>query len=316
MVLSLLSCGKPAEQKREDAVLSANILLSTKQCQAAIDLLEEAGRDTYDGKYMQTLASAYACKAGFAEPAFFVNEIPKIGSPATLGGMTRFALASTMTAPDSDSFTNLQTAIDILLYAGGVSTSVDPTAARRANGLNSEDAQDINAQLMYMILTQMGMYLYYYGDSSSSGVKGSGPGTNTCLANYSNIGLNVGVNLTTALAAGQTGSCTAIGTGHAGLGATGSLNVKRMCQGVVLLNNFIEIFPSILASVTSNDLNTVSGITAAITLAKTAVTTAKTAPQMATLLSTLSQEKCEADNASDTQYLQVYFALMYETLFK
>lgn len=311
-----LSCGKPADQNREDAVLSANILLSNRECQSAIELLESVGRDTYNAKYMQTLASAYACKAGFAEPAFFVDEIPKIGTPATLGGMTRFALASTMTAPDSDSFTNLQTAIDILLYSGGVSTTVDPTLARRANGLSSEDAQDINAQLMYMLLTQMGMYLYYYGDSSSSGVKGSGPGTNTCLANYSNVALDVGVNLTTALSGGQTGSCVAINTGHASLGAQGSLNVKRMCQGVVLLNNFIEIFPSILSSVTGDDLNTVSGITSAITLAKTAVTTAKTDPQMATLLATLSQEKCEADNASDTQYLQVYFALMYETLFK
>lgn len=317
ILLFLFSCGKPADQKREDAILSANILLSTRQCQAAIDLLESVGRDTYNGKYMQVLASAYACKAGFSEPTFFVDELPKVGNPGPLGGLTKFTLASTMTSYDSESFTNLQTAIDILLYAGGIDTSLDPTAARRANGLSSEDAQDINAQLMYMILTQMGMYLYHYGDSSATGVKGSGAGTNTCLANYSNVDLDVGGDLSTFLLTGATGSCVAVGTGHPQLGADSAhLNVERMCQGVVLLNNFIEIFPAILSSVTSDDLDTVNGITAVVTAAKTALGLAKTDPQMATLISTLSQEKCVADNTANTEYLQVYFALMYEVLFQ
>ena len=166
LLLTLLSCGKPAEQKREDAVLSANIMLSTRQCQAAIDLLEGVGRDTYDGKYMATLASAYACKAGFTEPRFFVDELPKIGTPGGLGGLTRFTLASSMTSPTADSFVNLQKAIDVLLYAGGVSSTSEPTAANRALGLSSVDAQNINAQLMYLVLTQMGLYLNYYGNSS------------------------------------------------------------------------------------------------------------------------------------------------------
>jgi len=315
-VFLFLSCGKSAEQKREDAVLSANILLSTRQCQAAIDLLEAVGRDTYYGKYMQTLASAYACKAGFAEPTFFANELAKLGAPSAFGGLTRFTLASTMTAYNSDNFLALQDAINVLLYAGGVSSSLDPTSARRESGLSSNDAQDLNAQLMYLVLTQIGLYLYYYGDSSSTGVKGSGAGTNTCLANYSNVALNVGADLTTFLGTGATGTCIAINTGHTALGVQGSLNVKRMCQGVVLLNTFIDVFPSVLGSITGNDLSAVSAITAVITAAKLAVTTAKTGAQMTTLLNTLNQANCEADNASDTQYLQVYFALMYEVLFQ
>lgn len=321
MLLTLLSCGKPADQKREDALLSANILLSSRQCQAAIDLLEGAGRDTYDGKYMQTLASAYACKAGFTEPRFFVDELPKVGTPGGLGGLTRFALASTMTAPDADTFTNLQKAIDVLLYAGGVSSTQDPTAVRRAAGLSSADAQDINAQLMYLVLTQMGLYLYYYGDSSSTGVKGSGAGTNTCLVNYDGATtLDVGTNLSTYFATNVTGACKVAGlgtTGHVQLGAKNALNVSRLCQGVVLLNTFIDIFPAVLASITTNDLNTVNGITTAVNLAKTAVTTAKTNVLMSTLLNTLNQSKCESDyTAANTQYLEVYFAFMYEVLFQ
>lgn len=321
MLLSLLSCGKPADQKRDDAVLSANIMLSTRQCQAAIDLLEGVGRDTYDGKYMQTLASAYACKAGFTEPRFFVDELPKVGTPGGLGGLTRFTLASTMTAPDAESFENLQKAIDILLYAGGVPSTRKPTASRRVTGLSSADAQDINAQLMYLVLTQMGLYLHYYGDSSESGVKGSGVGTNTCLVNYDkDVALNVGGSLDAYFATNVTGACKQAGlgtTGHPQLGADkDNLNVARLCQGVVLLNTFIDVFPAVLASITTDDLDTVNGITTAVNLAKTAVTTAKTGASMATLMNTLNQANCVANNTANTEYLQVYFAFMYEALFQ
>ncbi len=319
MLLSLLSCGKPADQKREDAVLSANILLNTRQCQAAIDLLEGVGRDTYDGKYIQTLASAYACKAGFTEPRFFVDELPKVGTPGGFGGLTRFTLASTMTAPDAESFENLQKAIDILLYAGGVSSTREPTADRRATGLSSADAQDINAQLMYLILTQMGLYLHYYGDSSSTGVKGSGAGTNTCLVNYDGAVALDGISstLNEYFATNVTGACKQAGlgtTGHLDLGAKANLNVARLCQGVVLLNTFIDVFPAVLTSIITDDLDTVNGITTAVKLAKMAVSTAKTGAGMSTLMNTLNQTNCVANNTANTEYLQVYFAFMYEAL--
>ena len=148
-------------------------------------------------------------------------------------------------------------------------------------------------------------------------MKGSGTGTNSCIVNYNGATtLNVGTNLTTYFGTNVTGACKLAGlgtTGHPQLGVTASLNVARLCQGSVLLNTFIDLFPSVLASITTNDLSTVDGITAAINLAKTAVTTAKTDASMATLMNTLNQANCVANN-TDTQYLQVYFAFMYEVL--
>lgn len=318
-IFFLVSCGKSEEQLRKDAVLSANIFLSKGDCQSAIDVLEEVERDTYNGKYMQVLASAYACRAGYTEVEFFSNDVSKVGTPAAFGGLTRFDLASSMTAYNSDTFLDLQEAINILLYSGGVSASADPTSVRRSNGLSNEDLQDINAQLLYLLLTQLGLYLHYYGDSSSTGIKASGSGTNVCLANYSNVALTFSATVTdvsTYLGAGLTGSCNGLNKGHPALGNQGALNVKRMCQGVVLLNSLLDVLPAVIGSITNNQLNTVSGISTALTAAKTAVLTAKNTLQMSTLLNQTNQTNCEIDNGSDTQYLEVYFAFMFEVLFQ
>ncbi len=312
-----VSCGKSTEQKREEAITSAEILLSKKSCQAAVDVLEGVGRDGLNARYMQTLASAYACKAGYSEPTFFADDLPLIGSPSPFGGLTRFSIASTMGTPDADSFTALQTAIDLLLYSGGISATLEPTVARREAAFTASEAGDIHAQLMYMILTQMGLYLRYYGDSSSTGVKGSGPGSNVCLANYSNVAItfnDVASNLTAYFGAGLTGACNGLNKGHAQLGAQGSLNVARMCQGVVLLNNFIAILPRVIASITNDELNTVSALSTVLNTAVSQLSTLKSTTNMDNLKTVLNQANCEALNA--TEELEVYFAVMYEVLFQ
>jgi hypothetical protein len=126
--------------------------------------------------------------------------------------------------------------------------------------------------------------------------------------------LDVGTDLSTYLGTGATGSCTAVNTGHPDLGSQGSLNVKRLCQGVVLLNNFFEILPEVINSASGvDDLSVLSTITAPIDLAKAAILVAKTSTR--NVLNVLSQSRCETENATSTDDLEVYFAFLFETLF-
>ncbi|MEK6624171.1 MAG: hypothetical protein AABY86_04335, partial [Bdellovibrionota bacterium] len=46
--LLLIGCSKSAQEAREDAVVSANILLTKKNCNAAIILIEGVGREVIE----------------------------------------------------------------------------------------------------------------------------------------------------------------------------------------------------------------------------------------------------------------------------
>ncbi|MEI8347434.1 MAG: hypothetical protein WCG27_08200, partial [Pseudomonadota bacterium] len=59
LLLAMTGCGSK-EDKEENAILSANIYLTVKECQKAIDVLEDNGRNMRSANYVKALASAYA----------------------------------------------------------------------------------------------------------------------------------------------------------------------------------------------------------------------------------------------------------------
>jgi hypothetical protein len=62
------------------------------------------------------------------------------------------SISDSMVDYNSSSFTNMQQAIDILLYGNGlIPKTTNPTVAERALVFSAKDAANINAQLMYMI---------------------------------------------------------------------------------------------------------------------------------------------------------------------
>ncbi len=321
--LMLVGCAKTAEQKKEDAIVSANILLTKKKCDAAITLLEGVGRDVNDARYLKVLASAYACKSGFSVLKFFADDLKLISTPAPMGGATRFSTSSAMDSPTSEEYTNLQTAIDLLLYAGGISHSVDPTVAKRAALFSAADAGEINALLMYLLAVQIGHYFYFYSNASAAGVKGGGAFGNSCFMNYTNVDFapaatNVPLkqfdNMTDWLAAGVTGACVSPATvGSADLGADGSIDVALACQGVVLLNNFLAIFPGVVSQMSGTDFADLAALETILGAGKV-LAEAHTPGSDAKVNNVLSQTKCEASNAATDVYLQTYFAFMMETL--
>lgn len=327
----LYSCGKKEQEEVvEDAILSANIALSNFECDKAIAILETIGRQNTHAKYLQTLASAYACKSDFDAPTFFATDIAHTADlltviPLSLGGIAAYTTSESMDDPENTKFLNLQTAIDILLYAGNILSTQNPTVAERSIRFTAREAADINAQLLYMLLTQLGKYYFYYGDASTVGVKGAGGRTgNDCFISYQNLGTPAFLNAYIAGAGGACNGATLPGHLHLGSGG-GNINIARACQGVILFNNILDLIPSVTASVSGDDLSSLSDFYDAINNVKGLLVAAvggeaqSVKDAVSRIVDVQSQARCVADNpATDLgeDAVQYYFAYYFETLFQ
>lgn len=313
-----VACGKSTEEEVKDAVLSANILLSRKECQPAIDLLEGMGRQNKNAHYLKALSSAYACRAGYSTITFFADDISKTSSPSPLGGMATY---STSTTPSSGALANeakfkdLQTAIDILLYAGGISSTTEPTSTERQKYFSGSVAGDINAQLAFMMLVQTGRIMKVYGNASAAGVKGAGSASNDCFTDYSGTPAGIqGYITTSGGGTGATGACTVTNSSHPELNTGVTGRRARLCQGVVLLNAVIDVLPSVIASAGGGDLDDIADMTSDIQDYKDDLTTLY--PAIGTTATVLSQANCESDVSITVDTLASYYAVIYESLIK
>ena len=259
------------------------------------------------------MASAYACRAKYSTIVLFSIDLSKTITPSPLGGITLYTTSQTAVAGNlqsDSSFVDLQKAIDILYYAGGFSAATEPTSIERAKYFTGNDAADINSQLVFMMLAQLGKYMEVYADAGTTGVKGSGSASNNCFTNYSNTPANV----QTALSA-YPGACTVTNSPHAQLdSATVSVATRRtrLCQGVVLVNGILDILPSVVASAGGGDLSSISTLTTNINTYKTNLTTAY--PAVGPVATVLSQSNCETDPAITTATIESYFAIIFEAL--
>ena len=124
---------------------------------------------------------------------FLPSDLSLTATPAPLGGTTIYSTSgATVSNPleNDTSFDDLQTAINILLYAGNLSATTEPFATNRALKFSSDEAADMNSQLLFMELVQLGKYMRVYGNGNSLGVKGAGnPLLNTCFTTYTDAGL-------------------------------------------------------------------------------------------------------------------------------
>lgn len=309
----LFSCGKSPEAEIKSNLISAEIHLSKYECQSAIDLLENMGRKNTNARYLKLLASAYACRSGYSTITFFGSDVSLTATPAPLGGISRYSTSTqTFTSPlvDDSKFVDLQTAIDILLYAGGISSTTEPTALARSTKFSSSEAADINAQLFYMTISQLGRIFKVYADADSAGVKGGGSASNVCFSDYPSINAQVELILTN-----QQGACKVKNSPHSQLNSALLSEAERrtrMCQGIVLLNNVLELLPNILASAGGGDLDDLSSVTSDISTAKTALVVAY--PAIATTATVLSQENCETSADITMQTIESYYAAIIEAL--
>lgn len=306
-----LSCGKKTEQEIKDAIQSANFYLSKRECQQAIDLLESVGRQTKNSYYLKALASSYACRAGYSTTKFFADDIKLTASPGPLGGMTTYStsLASITSTLSADSkYQDLQTAIDILLYAGGIPKTTEPSLVERAKYFSADRAGDINSQIAYMLLVQTGKFMKYYADTNASGVKGGGSGSNTCFTDYTATDALVQAYLAT----GNTGACSTANSSHPQLAIGATDRRKKLCEGVVLLNNILNVLPGVLASAGGGDLDDVATITGEIEDKKADLE--QIDPTFGPTATVLSQTNCENDTDITEVTLSSYYAVFFESL--
>lgn len=328
----LTSCGgKSDEEKVDDAIDTANIYLTKGMPTEAIDILLSVGYQNRNATYLAVMASAYALRAGFSEPNFFGNDIANIGASAAniLGTFTTFS-TSRMISPNDTKYLDLQIAIDTLLYAGGVTT---PTTTERAKIFTTAQNGNITFQLLFMVMAQMGKYFYYYGNADPvTGAKGGGAGTandtsinnNQCLYDgYLNPG---GANDQLATPEDLTDPCDIGDPGHLDLkNPSKAIIVKRMCQGVVLFNTFMDLMTkgtlSSLSQVGSiGTLDDIAGEGGLIDIAYGAACTLSGAAEVCQVY---SQSKCEEDYLDDggapavspDPKLIKYFGFILETLF-
>ena len=314
MIFCLFSCGKSTDEKTTSAVLSATIFLSKGDCQSAIDVLEENGRQDKNAHYLKTLSSAYACRAKYSAVTFFANDLGLTTNPAPFGGSSIYStsLSTVATTLQNDFyFRDMQTAIDILLYAGGIPTTLEPTSLERSRYFTSDEAADIDSQLLFMMFAQLGKYMHYYGNGNAAGLKGAGTAGNKCFTSY-NITAIVNPTLA-ALPATCKGNP---GSPHSDLSITipsAATRKTRLCQGVVLLNGIFDIIPSVLGSATG----TLATQSAAITIASTAIAGLLKAadPSIGEVASTVNQTICEDNTHVPVAKIETYFSYMFEDLF-
>lgn len=312
-VLTLFSCGQTAEEKVNGNLISAEIHLSKRECQKSIDLLEGMGRQNSNARYLKLLASSYACRAGYSTTTFFATDVALTATPSPMGGMTKYSTSlSTFTTPlvEDALYSDLQSAIDILLYAGGISATTEPTSIERGTHFNSTEASDINSQLAYMMLVQLGRFMKVYADADATGVKGGGTASNVCFSDYSTINAQVELILTN-----QAGACKVKNSPHVQLDSAlvaADDRRTRLCQGIVLVNGVLDLLPAILVSAGGGDLNDIATVTGDIQAAKTAVVAVY--PAIAPVFTVLSQTNCETDTSISTQMIESYYATIFEAL--
>lgn len=319
LILSFLiifcSCAKKPAEELDEAIDFALAYLSDGKCAQAIDILEDVGRDLNNAIYLQVLASAYACRAGYDERVFLETDIPKIDSDsaALMKSLTTLTL-SPETVADSNTYSDLTTAIGILLYVDANS----PSQAARETKYGPRKSGDMGVQALFLSMVQLGRFLHFYGNVDAAGTKGAGAAStdeqgatpSNCFVEYT---------YATAITALGTaaGTCNnmAIDDGHPDMlfapAATLTITKRRMCEGLMLVNNIVDILNNITLP-TNSSMGDLTNVTTTVNATKTAIITID--PALQTLLDTTSQADCESLVASPTEFdnLQLIYVLLFE----
>lgn len=307
MLCGAVACSASKEETVVDAIDTALYHLSqnSPQCQKAIDALEDVSGQDSNPRYVQTLASAYACRGGFSELTFF-DEIDTIDSSNFLASLAQLS-SSAQNEADSDDFTDLQTAIDLILYSGN---RTSPSALSTISTFGTRHGTNLNLQAAYMIIVQLGRYIRWYGNTDAAGVKGGGAQGNTCFFDYDSTGAPTPLSIATSHGGGN--ACTGAGQGSASLdygGVTAALAQTRMCHGIILVNNLLDILEN--TTLSNNDaLGDIREIYDDIQPYITAA--AILDPGMPDLIETLAQVDCETIAAGSDRTPQLYLASLFE----
>ncbi len=318
LILSILilfySCAKSPADEVDEAIDIALTYLSDDKCDEAIDILEDVGRDKTNPIYLQVLASAYACRAGYNEVVFLDTDIAKINSADLMKSLTTLTLSNDHAA-DSDSYLDLREALEVVLYVD----SNQPSQVKREAKYGPRKAGDMGVQALFLSFAQLGKFLQFYGNVDAAGVKGQGAVStdeqgataSTCFVGYTeaqSLAFVVG---------GGGGACLNGTSSHPDMlfapAATLIITKRRMCEGLMLITNIVDILDN-LTLPTDTSMGDLSNVKTSIDTSISTITT--NFPTLATLLGTTSQTTCETLVAtaptSEFDNLQFLYALIFE----
>lgn len=304
------SCAKKASEEMAEAIDLAQTYLTSQKCDDAIEVLEAAGRTTSDPIYLQVLASAYACRAGYNEVTFLSTEVLKVQSATLMTSLTQLNL-SPETIADSRSYQDFRTALNILLYID----ANQPSQAARKIKYGPRKSGDLGIQALFLTLNQLGKFIHFYGNVNSAGAKGKGlPNVNEqtstesrCFVDYTNPQAELAVT-------GLAGFCTNASAAHPDLSlipAELARTKKRMCEGLMLVTNIIDILNNV--TLPSNpSLGNISTVATSVNALKASIVAVN--PALGTLISTTSQSVCESLIANNAEFdnLQLIYVLLFE----
>lgn len=285
-----------------EAIDVAQTYLSQERCSEAIKILEEVGRQNDDPIYLQVLASAYACRAGFNAIEFIANDISTINAASAqlMNSLVLLPLSSE-SITDSPSYTDIKTGMSLLLEA---SDGSQPSQLARTETFGVRKAGDMGLQALLLTVIQLGKFLNYYGNVDASGNKG-GLGGNLCFLTYTYGDAQAAAN------AGG-GVCDGNTPGHPDLDHTTEAGKRRMCEGLMLITNLIDILDNI--DVSSNaSLSSLENVAASANQFKT--TAISLDPALSTLLNMTSQSLCETtlDTLAELNNMQLIYASIFES---
>jgi hypothetical protein len=306
------SCGN----KDEDIISAkkeALYFLSQGDCSAAKKALDSISPDSDDKVYISLYASVYECRAGYKELSTVIDNLGSLDASAAnlFTTLAAFDSAQAITAPDSYSYVNILKAIEVIQQS---STPVG--AAGRIQKFGTEQAGELNYQALFLTTISLGQYFAAYGNVDTTGSKGAGGATSVCLAqyNYSNVNNDYLDDL-------ASDSCTGATTGNsdAYILITDTEYERRLCEGVVLYNTFLDLFINLELPQDTSDLGDLVGVQSVLEDLKTAATAYLAAngdgPAISTYENLYTVDSCVSAAQVDTtnkNYLEAYYSVFLE----
>lgn len=297
LIFSLLvvsSCGNNPEEEAYQGIDQALTLLSEEKCAEAIKILEDLEDQDENPVWIKTLASAYACKAGFNMIKFVDDDIEAIDETRLFASISDLSY-SDETATDSEAYLAMKESLNILGRS-------DFKQATRNADFGRRHGEDMGVQVLIYSLMQFGKYLNWYGNVDATGKKGAGTNTNSCYLNYS-----YGPAVAAVGSNPVSNACQVTNDGHPDL--SGGNLIPRMCEGLTLMTNIIDTINGIDLS-NSSTLSSLEDIVTEVNSYRTAADAAG----VGYLLDVTSPEACETllANASDRNNAELLFALVLE----
>ena len=237
-LLFLISCAKKDEQVIDSAKQEAKWYLTNSKCSDAKKALDDAGFQDDDAEYVSLYASVYACSAGYSEldllgeiDTIAANKTQVLGTLATLG-------TSNETQADSSNYTNIMSAIDVILNSAGTT----PSAAAREAKFGVSGATNLSFQALYLILVELGKFVQFYGNTDAAGDKSDGALGNTCIFTYTQTDA---VNYANTILPRCESAGGDEGSDELEAPVTDAEINARLCEGIYLFNNLRDILSNV-----------------------------------------------------------------------